>query len=318
MWQSKSEQGSYAEPSFSRRQALGTSAFWLLLLYTVLVYPVQAGVSLHQAAHLIERGIEPTVAATIVSTFSLMSALASIACGLLPRRVPIRYPLALTGGFLAAGTFAMVRISSTRQGYAAAGPVRLWHRRRSDTVADRLGRLFRPCTFCGNSRHCSVGASDRAGYGPAPLRCAARLDGQLPPSAAMLCRVILPERGVGSGRAPPENHDYASEKQSLKGAGSLLDRGAPVGADPKLVNQPPAENTSQEQHQQGAQHHACPDNRPLRPDRNSAHAIVLTGSIRVLPNCGRNAKPARPHLSELLPSSRRTLQRSSAILGGGK
>ena len=48
------------EPSFSRREAIGTAAFWLLLLYTVLVYPVQAGVSLHQAAHLIERGIAPT------------------------------------------------------------------------------------------------------------------------------------------------------------------------------------------------------------------------------------------------------------------
>jgi sugar phosphate permease len=114
------ERGYHAEPSFSRRQALGTWAFWLLLLYTVLVYPVQAGVSLHQAAHLIERGVEPTVAATIVSTFSLMSALASIACGLLPRRLPIRYPLALVGVFLAAGTLAMVGISSTRQGYAAA------------------------------------------------------------------------------------------------------------------------------------------------------------------------------------------------------
>src|SRR5215207_2438928 len=31
-----------AEPAFSRRQALGTGAFWLLLLYTVLIYPVQA------------------------------------------------------------------------------------------------------------------------------------------------------------------------------------------------------------------------------------------------------------------------------------
>jgi sugar phosphate permease len=112
--------GYYAEPSFSRRQALGTWAFWLLLVYTVLVYPVQAGVSLHQAAHLIERGIEPTVAATIVSTFSLMSALASIASGLLPRRLPIRYPLALTGVFLATGTLAMVGISSTRDGYVAA------------------------------------------------------------------------------------------------------------------------------------------------------------------------------------------------------
>jgi MFS transporter, OFA family, oxalate/formate antiporter len=110
----------YPEPSFSRKEAIGTSAFWLLLLYTVLVYPVQAGVSLHQAAHLIERGIEPTVAAMIVSTFSLMSAVASVACGLLPRRVPIRYPLALIGGFLAAGTLTMVGISSARQGYAAA------------------------------------------------------------------------------------------------------------------------------------------------------------------------------------------------------
>ena len=109
-----------SEPSFSGGEAIGTAAFWLLLLYTVLVYPVQAGVSLHQAANLIESGVEPTAAATIVSIFSLMSAVASIACGLLPRRVPIRYPLALIGGFLAAGTLAMVGISSTTQGYVAA------------------------------------------------------------------------------------------------------------------------------------------------------------------------------------------------------
>ena len=82
------------EPSFSRREALGTAAFWLLLLYTVLVYPVQAGVSLHQAAHLIERGVAPTIAAAIVSTFSLTSAVASLACGFLPRWLPIRYPMA--------------------------------------------------------------------------------------------------------------------------------------------------------------------------------------------------------------------------------
>jgi len=110
----------YPEPSFSRKQALGTSAFWLLLLYTVLVYPVQAGVSLQQAAHLIERGIDATTAATTVSTFSLMSAVASAACGLLPRSVPVRYPLALIGGFLAASTLAMIGVSSARQGYAAA------------------------------------------------------------------------------------------------------------------------------------------------------------------------------------------------------
>jgi sugar phosphate permease len=108
------------EPSFSRREAIRTAAFWLLLLYTVLVYPVQAGASLHQAAHLIERGVEPTRAAIIVSAFSLMSAVASGACGFLPRSLPIRYPLALIGGILALSTLLMVGISSPREGYWAA------------------------------------------------------------------------------------------------------------------------------------------------------------------------------------------------------
>jgi MFS transporter, OFA family, oxalate/formate antiporter len=40
---------------------------------------------------------------------------------LLPRRLAIRYPLALTAGFLAAGTLAMNGISSSVEGYAAAG-----------------------------------------------------------------------------------------------------------------------------------------------------------------------------------------------------
>jgi sugar phosphate permease len=108
------------EPNFSRREAIRTAAFWLLLLYTVLVYPVQAGVSLHQAAHLIERGVEPTIAATIVSAFSLMSAVASMACGFLPRSLPIRYPLALIGIILTVSTLLMVVISSAGEGYVAA------------------------------------------------------------------------------------------------------------------------------------------------------------------------------------------------------
>ncbi len=109
-----------AEPAFSRRRALGTGAFWLLLLYTALVFPVQAGVSLHQAPYLIERGIDPTIAATIVSTFSMMSAVATVACGLLPRTVPIRYPLAATGAILTLGVVLMLDIRTAGQGYLSA------------------------------------------------------------------------------------------------------------------------------------------------------------------------------------------------------
>jgi sugar phosphate permease len=108
------------EPRFSRREAVRMPVFWLLLLYTVLVYPVQAGVSLHQAAHLVERGVAPTVAATIIGLFSLMSAVASAACGLMPRSFPIRYALALSGGFLLLGTLAMIVIASAPEGAVAA------------------------------------------------------------------------------------------------------------------------------------------------------------------------------------------------------
>ena len=109
------------EPRYSRRQAVGTAAFWLLLLYTVLVYPVQAGVSLHQAPNLVEHGLSPTVAAMVVSFFSLMSAVATLACGFLPRRLPIRFPMALSAVFLLFGTLAMTRIAVAADGYVAAG-----------------------------------------------------------------------------------------------------------------------------------------------------------------------------------------------------
>jgi sugar phosphate permease len=111
----------HAEPAYSRRQALGTGAFWLLLLYTVLVYPVQAGVSLHQAPFLIERGIDPTIAATIVSTFSLTSALATMACGALPGALPIRSPLAATGAILTIGVVLLLGVRSAAEGYLGAG-----------------------------------------------------------------------------------------------------------------------------------------------------------------------------------------------------
>jgi len=109
------------EPAFSRREALRMPAFWLVLLYTALVFPVQAGVSLHQAPYLIERGLSPTIAATVVSTFSLLSATGSIACGLLPRRMPIRYALAFAGLSIALGTGAMLGIATAGEAYLAGG-----------------------------------------------------------------------------------------------------------------------------------------------------------------------------------------------------
>lgn len=108
------------EAAFTRRQALATPAFWLLAAFTLLVYPVQAGISLHQAPHLIERGLDPTVAATVISTFSLASAIVSFALGFWPQRLPLRYALAVTGGMLGTAAWSMLGIDSAAEGYLSA------------------------------------------------------------------------------------------------------------------------------------------------------------------------------------------------------
>jgi len=108
-----------AEPNYSRAQALRTSSFWLLCLFTLFAYPVQAGVSLHQAPFLIERGLSPTIAAAIVSTFSLMSGVASLGFGFVPRSVPIRYALTASGISLCIGTLIMLGVHSPLHGFVA-------------------------------------------------------------------------------------------------------------------------------------------------------------------------------------------------------
>lgn len=109
------------EPRFSRKEALRTSAFWLLSLYTVLVFPVQAGVSLYQASHLIERGISPIVAATVIASFSALSAVASFGVGFLPRRWPVKYSMAVCALLLSAGSLGLVAVQSPFAAYVAAG-----------------------------------------------------------------------------------------------------------------------------------------------------------------------------------------------------
>jgi sugar phosphate permease len=109
------------EPRFSRREATRTPAFWLLMLFTVMIYPVQAGASFHQASHLVERGVDSTTAAVIVSGFSFMSGVATIACAFVPRRLPIRFPLALIGVLLTLSTLLMPGIESAAEGFVASG-----------------------------------------------------------------------------------------------------------------------------------------------------------------------------------------------------
>ena len=87
----------------------------------MLIYPVQAGVSLHQAPHLIERGLTPAAAATVIAVFSAMTAVSSFGIGFLPRRWPVRYSLCASAVAMSVGAFALIAVNSQASACAAGG-----------------------------------------------------------------------------------------------------------------------------------------------------------------------------------------------------
>ncbi|MBT6273132.1 MAG: MFS transporter, partial [Chromatiales bacterium] len=108
------------EVAFTRAQALRTPALWLLMAFTLLVYPVQAGISLHQAPYLIERGVSPAIAATIVSAFSLSIALGSLAFGITAHRFAPRFILCAGALLMTVGAVLMGEVENAALGYGSA------------------------------------------------------------------------------------------------------------------------------------------------------------------------------------------------------
>lgn len=108
------------ERHYTRAEAMRTPVFWLLMLYTALVYPVQAGVSLHQAPYLIERGIDATTAALVVSTFSLMSGISGLVFGIFGRRIGVR-PALVGGAIILTGSVLLMEgLESREEAFLAA------------------------------------------------------------------------------------------------------------------------------------------------------------------------------------------------------
>lgn len=108
------------ETNFTRGEASRTRTFWVLIAFSLFIYPVQAGVSLHQAPHLVNRGFSLAVAATAVSSFSFMAAIGGLIFGQLEDRFGIRRSLAGAAWLMAIGTAIMLSAFNVWTAYLSA------------------------------------------------------------------------------------------------------------------------------------------------------------------------------------------------------
>ena len=109
-------QSKNAEVNYTVRQALRTRAFWILALFSVFGFIVQAGVSLHQVPHYIGQGVDIRLAAITASVFAFGSVPGGLFWSFWARRLPLRILLSVAGATMAVGAIGTGYSSSLAWG----------------------------------------------------------------------------------------------------------------------------------------------------------------------------------------------------------
>ena len=100
------------DDSWTARQATRTLTFWILVLTGFATFFVHAGVNVHIAAFLRDKGLTLTTAASVVTASWVVSAFGSVAWGWLLERAPSRVLYAAMLAMLAASVLLLISVSN--------------------------------------------------------------------------------------------------------------------------------------------------------------------------------------------------------------
>lgn len=99
------------EVDFSLRQAMGTSAFWILTACLFTHQVTQAAIFVHLIPYVIDLGVDPTSAASVVSVISLTSIAGRYGSGWLSDRFDKKWLLIVLFIMQPIGIFSLLRVS---------------------------------------------------------------------------------------------------------------------------------------------------------------------------------------------------------------
>jgi MFS family permease len=109
----------WQEANFTVGEALATRAFWMLALFSMAGFVVQAGVSLHQVPHYIGQGVPAHLAALTAGTFAFGQIPGGLFWSSLGRTIPVRVLLSLAALTVGLGAFGTGYSSNLNWGIPA-------------------------------------------------------------------------------------------------------------------------------------------------------------------------------------------------------
>ena len=111
--------------SFTTRQAIRSVTFWILVVTGFATFFVHAGVNVHIAAYLRDKGLSLTNAASVVTASWVVSAFGSVAWGWLMERLSARVLYSVMLAMLAGSVLLLMSASSTTGALGAAAIIGL-------------------------------------------------------------------------------------------------------------------------------------------------------------------------------------------------
>ena len=112
--------GGAAEPIWSLGEAIRTPTLWALSLAGSFMFAVQAGMSVHQAAHFAAQGMSPLIAASIVSVMALANLVGALLSGFLSERFGSRLLYGLSAAVLAGNMLFLLAVNTPQLAYLYA------------------------------------------------------------------------------------------------------------------------------------------------------------------------------------------------------
>jgi MFS family permease len=96
-----------SEGDFTLREAVRTRAYWLIGFAIGLLMLTGGSINFHQVPYLVDQGMDRTLAALVVTVFSLVGALGGLLGGYLANQVTIRRTMIVSLGAMSLGPFLL-------------------------------------------------------------------------------------------------------------------------------------------------------------------------------------------------------------------